>query len=563
MALARTLVIDREKMAEEPMHRPVRGHGQPQPHSQQSVDNSRARRGEDPLAELARLIGQEDPFAEFSGSSAQRRASVNGSHSRHTRVVPVQPERRPERQAAAGAYARERGADHVPSIRQPDPRQPDPRQQSTRQPQPAHGYDDRNQYRDQPQRPARSPQPRTAAYDDYEEPAPRPRANGRAAAPAQAPAQNYRSRDPYADEAPRQARQTRDAYAEDPRTARRSDRYAPEETPRHARTSRQQAPAYQEPYNRGHQDDYDPDYDDDAYLPDHADDIYGEVPRPRRSWGLYLVIGIVAICLVAVAFLGVFAYRTIFNSSARPTVVTKSNAPTKVDPKNAPQNAAAPNKAIQDRIGATGPEQVLTREEQPTDLTQQPNQQQVPQRPQQQTPAFAPVAPQQQQQVTNPDQPKKVKTMTVRSDGTVVPGNSQQQQVPAGPLPLNANPNSLEPETPAPVRPRSDLQKNPNVAPTRQQQASMAPSIAPATTGGYVVQVASHKTQEEAQAAWGNLRQQHASILSNRTADIRRYDLGDRGTFYRAMVGPMNREQANALCQNLKTAGSGCIVQTR
>jgi cell division septation protein DedD len=180
------------------------------------------------------------------------------------------------------------------------------------------------------------------------------------------------------------------------------------------------------------------------------------------------------------------------------------------------------------------------------------------QRPQQQAPAFAPPAQQQApQQATNPDQPKKVKTLTVRSDGTVVPGNSQQQQAP-GPLPLNANPNSLEPETPAPTRPNSN-----NVVPQRQQQASVAPSIAPATSGNYVVQVASHKTQEEAQAAWGNLRQQHASIFTGRNADIRRYDLGDRGTFYRAMVGPMSRDQANALCQNLKTAGAGCIVQTR
>jgi hypothetical protein len=78
-----------------------------------------------------------------------------------------------------------------------------------------------------------------------------------------------------------------------------------------------------------------------------------------------------------------------------------------------------------------------------------------------------------------------------------------------------------------------------------------------------VVQVASHKTPEEAQGAWQNLRQQYASILGTRNADIRKVDLGDRGTFYRAMVGPMGRDQANALCQNLKTQGAGCIVQTR
>jgi hypothetical protein len=564
MAMARTLVIDREKMADEPMHRPVRGHGQP--HPQSGVDNSRARRGEDPLAELARLIGQEDPFAEFSGSSAQRRASVNGANAR-PRIAAVQPERRPDRQPVQsnGAYAREREADYAQS-RQPDPRQPQ------RPPQQARGYEERAPQREpyQPRSARTQPQPRSngAAYDDFDE-APRSRANGRDAAPT------YRSRDPYADEAPRQSRS---AYAEDPRTARRADRYQPEETPRHARsTGRQQAPAYQEPYNRGYEDDYDPDYADDAYLPDHADDIYGEVPRPRRSWGLYLVIGIVAACLVAVAFLGMFAYRTIFNSPTRPAVVTKSNAPTKVDPKNAPQNAAAPNKAIQDRIGATGPEQVLTREEQPADLTQQQAPQQAV-RPQQNAPAFAPpptqqqapqqaVRPQQgpaftppaQQQVTSPDQPKKVRTYTVRSDGTVTP-NSNQQQAPQGPMQLNANP---EPETnvaPPTPRPNSNINQ---YAPTRQQQAAVGPSIAPATSGNYVVQVASHKTPEEAQTAWNNLRNQYAQIFNGRNADIRKVDLGDRGTFYRAMVGPMGRDQANALCQNLKTAGAGCIVQTR
>jgi hypothetical protein len=561
MAVARTLVSDREKMADEPMHRPMRGHGQPQPHSQQGVDNPRARRGEDPRAELARLIGQEDPFAEFSGSSAQRRASVNGSNSRYTRPAPhqVQPERR-ERQSN-GAYAREREAEQ--------PRPVDPRH-SQRQ-SPARGDYDSHQPRS-----ARGPEPKGngAAYDDYEAEAPRARANGRPA-PSQRASQNYRSRDPYADEAPRQPRST---YAEEARAPRRADRYQPEEQPRYARTSRQQqAPAYQEPYNRGYENDYDPDYDDDAYLPDHADDIYGEVPRPRRGWGLYLVIGIVAICLVAVAFLGVFAYRTIFNTPTRPAVVTKSNAPTKVDPKNAPQ-AAAPNKTIQDRIGATGPEQIVRREEQPADLTQQPNQQQRPmqfapeqapqpvQRPQQNAPAFTPPPIQQQApQATNPDQPKRVRTMKIRPDGTVEPNT------PVGPLPLNANPNSLEPETNvAPPTPRPNSQ-----IPQRQQQSSLGPqlapptapptnpAIAPATSGNYVVQVASHKTQDEAQAAWNNLRDQYGSIFNGRNADIRRVDLGDRGTFYRAMVGPMNRDQANALCQNLKTAGAGCIVQTR
>jgi len=113
------------------------------------------------------------------------------------------------------------------------------------------------------------------------------------------------------------------------------------------------------------------------------------------------------------------------------------------------------------------------------------------------------------------------------------------------------------------VRPRSDLNQNQSPQPNRQQQVPVVPPVAAATSGNYLVQVASHKTQEEAQTAWTNLRTQHGTIFQGRNADIRRVDLGDRGTFYRAMVGPMNRDQANALCQNLKTAGAGCIVQTR
>jgi cell division septation protein DedD len=112
------------------------------------------------------------------------------------------------------------------------------------------------------------------------------------------------------------------------------------------------------------------------------------------------------------------------------------------------------------------------------------------------------------------------------------------------------------------VRPQSNNQPNHNAPQRPQQQPSPVPTIPP-SSGNYVVQVASHKTQEEAQAAWNTLRQQYASIYQNRNADIRKVDLGDRGTFYRAMVGPMGRDQANALCQNLKTAGAGCIVQTR
>ena len=43
---------------------------------------------------------------------------------------------------------------------------------------------------------------------------------------------------------------------------------------------------------------------------------------------------------------------------------------------------------------------------------------------------------------------------------------------------------------------------------------------------------------------------------------IRRADLGSKGVYYRAQVGPFGTaEDANQLCSNLKAAGGQCIVQ--
>src|SRR5690606_16792271 len=84
--------------------RAPRAHGSTQP------SGGRVRRTEDPLAELARLIGQEDPFADFAAHRpADARAATTGAQRRpHARDVrapdprslerrrPVAPARPPE-----------------------------------------------------------------------------------------------------------------------------------------------------------------------------------------------------------------------------------------------------------------------------------------------------------------------------------------------------------------------------------------------------------------------------------------------------------------------------------
>jgi hypothetical protein len=51
-------------------------------------------------------------------------------------------------------------------------------------------------------------------------------------------------------------------------------------------------------------------------------------------------------------------------------------------------------------------------------------------------------------------------------------------------------------------------------------------------------------------------------VLGGRQPIIRRADLGEKGVFYRAQVGPFGTiDLANQLCGNLKNAGGQCIVQ--
>ena len=55
----------------------------------------------------------------------------------------------------------------------------------------------------------------------------------------------------------------------------------------------------------------------------------------------------------------------------------------------------------------------------------------------------------------------------------------------------------------------------------------------------------------------------YSSVLGGQSHTIRRVELGDKGTYYRAMVGPFaTREQAVQLCSSLKSAGGDCVVQS-
>ena len=142
----------------------------------------------------------------------------------------------------------------------------------------------------------------------------------------------------------------------------------------------------------------------------------------------------------------------------------------------------------------------------------------------------------------------------------------QQRTASRNTAPPSANePLSLSPEVrqlsvppPAAVR---DLPP-PAAAPQRQATATPAPAPRSSANGRFHVQVASQKSEADAQASYRSIQSRYSGVLGGQPHVVRRADLGAKGVYYRAMVGPFgSREEAVQLCSSLKSAGGDCVVQ--
>jgi hypothetical protein len=77
-----------------------------------------------------------------------------------------------------------------------------------------------------------------------------------------------------------------------------------------------------------------------------------------------------------------------------------------------------------------------------------------------------------------------------------------------------------------------------------------------------LVQVSSQKNEADAQASYRALQGKFPSVLGSRSPLVRRVDLGEKGVFYRAMVGPFDTsDEAIQFCGSLRTAGGQCVIQ--
>jgi hypothetical protein len=76
----------------------------------------------------------------------------------------------------------------------------------------------------------------------------------------------------------------------------------------------------------------------------------------------------------------------------------------------------------------------------------------------------------------------------------------------------------------------------------------------------YRIQLASVKTEEQAQATFARLQKAHGDVLATLSLQAQRVDLGDRGIFYRVQAGPLDEAGAAAACAKLKSRSVDCLI---
>ena len=117
-------------------------------------------------------------------------------------------------------------------------------------------------------------------------------------------------------------------------------------------------------------------------------------------------------------------------------------------------------------------------------------------------------------------------------------------------------------KVPSTVRPPKTVTQVPAKRPSVQGK-TLPPGTTSTTRGNYLVQVASLRSYEEAEAAWNRITAKN-TFLRGQLYDIKRVDLNEKGVYYRLRIdGLSSTAQAEAICGKLKANGQACFKTGR
>ncbi|EJN13505.1 vesicle coat complex COPII, subunit SEC24/subunit SFB2/subunit SFB3 [Bradyrhizobium sp. YR681] len=503
----------------------------------------------DPLAELARLIGQTDPFAAQGRPSAPPAAAPAQTY--QDRDYPQDDDQQDYAEPAA------------------PPQPPSWMRRANVQPQPAPEPDypvsvnpvhPLHRYSAQPTAPEPDfHQPQTYQDSAYQDQAYQAQAY-------QEPAYQEPAYQGHAHQQPDQAYQEQ-AYQQ---------QYAQPDPARYDDALYGRLEAGEQEYQR------DPAYPDDPYAfqSDYPEAELDEPKKPRG--GMMTVAAILALAVVGTG--AAFAYKTYVGSprSGEPPIIKADNTPTKIIPAPSDSSAKVPDRMVT----GDGAEKIVPREEAPVDVTTRAGGPRVvfpPLNPNANPPPVSSVSP---STVPPPsagplpsngtlpnNAPRPIRTVAVKGDQTdgAAPQSAAAARPATPPKPVAAPVAPTAPRTPptsANASANQPLSLAPQSAPAAeppQRMAATAPTqIAPSAapeSQGVMVSVSSQDTEAAARESYRVTQGKYPSVLGSRSAVIRRTELSDGKVKYRALVGPYRtRQEASQFCKELMAAGGQCFI---
>ncbi|QGM99214.1 SPOR domain-containing protein [Methylocystis parvus] len=291
--------------------------------------------------------------------------------------------------------------------------------------------------------------------------------------------------------------------------------------------------------------------DDSQYLDYGAEEEpeaqRGGVRKFLRPWHAVAAVAVVAVGSIAWGFM----HRNGGSGSKEIAIINAPEGPVKVKP-TAEADQEAPNAngaAVLDRKDPTPVKQIVTHQEQAVDPTVAPKVVKLGN-----GPVDAPHEP------ALGAQPKKVKTVTVRPDGSRVedaaPPAMAKNAAPADPaLAKGATP---KPDARTATTPAAKPKPAPKVAavepPPPAADAAAPASPAGSSTGGYAVQFGAANSEEEARTLLKTVSAKYGVKATFKPAKV-----GDK-TVYRVRVAGVSKDSANAICNKVKAAGGNCFV---
>ncbi len=294
--------------------------------------------------------------------------------------------------------------------------------------------------------------------------------------------------------------------------------------------------------------------DESQYLDYGAEEEAGEesggLRRYFRPWHAVAAISAIAIGSIAWGF----AHRAGSPDSREIAVINAPEGPVKVKPAaEADQDTAdASGAAVLDRKESVPVKQVVTHQEQAVDPTVAPKAVQLGD-----GPVDAPHEP-------AAAQPRKVKTVTIRPDGSRVddaalpPAVTRDANPPAdasavrGGTPKAESRPATTPQ--ATAKPKAPPKAPAKVAATESLVVGESEAPAPAATGGYAVQFGAAATEAEARTLVKTVSTKYGVKATYKPAQV-----GDR-TVYRVRVAGVSKDSAAAICSKVKASGGNCFV---